>query len=238
VIRVIRVDFASPSAILLAIPRDLWVQIPGLEQHGIIENRIKTAYAYGNHYDVPGGGPSLLAQTLAQNFDLHPDHYVVVNFAAFEEGIDAIGGIDINVLEPLRDSLSGEEYFPAGWHMDGETALRYARMREDITDLDRVERQTQAVMAIRERVLSPQVLPSLPGVVQSMRASILTDLSPSEISMLMCIGERIGPGAIRVMSIDATMVTSVIDPWGHEVLMPDYQAIAELTQAFNAGAAP
>ncbi len=239
VIRIIRVDFVSPSAMLLAIPRDLWVPIPGLEQHGIVENRIKTAYAYGNHYDVPGGGPSLLAQTLAQNFDLHPDHYVVVNFAAFEEGIDAIGGIDINVLEPVRDSLSDAEVFPAGWqHMDGETALRYARMREDVTDLDRVERQTQVIMATRERVLSPQVLPSLPGVVQSMRTSILTDLSASEVSMLMCIGERIGPDAIQVISIDAEMMAPVIDPWGHEVLMPDYQAIAQLTQAFNAGIAP
>jgi LCP family protein required for cell wall assembly len=239
VIRLIRVDFVSPSAMLLAIPRDLWVPIPQLEAQGIVENRIKTAYAYGNRYGVPGGGPGLLARTLAQNFDLHADHYIVVNFAAFEEGIDAIGGIDLDVPEQLGDPLSGASYFPAGWqHMDGPAALRYARIREDITDLSRIERQTQVIMAIRERVLSPSILSSLPGLVQSARASILTDLSPSEISMLTCLAEQIEPDAIQVMNIDATMTTSVIDPWGHEMLIPDYPAIAGLVRAFDAGGAP
>lgn len=239
VIRVIRVDFVTPSAMLLSIPRDLWVPIPGLERYSITENRIKTAYAYGNHYDVPGGGSSLLAQTLAQNFEIHLDHYVIINFGAFEEGIDAIGGIDINVPESLDDPLSTTGYFPVGWqHMDGATALRYARVREDITDLRRIERQSQVIMAIRERVLSPQIWPSLPGLIQSMRPSILTDLSPSEIAMLQCIGEQMEPDAIQTVSVDTTMTTPIVDTWGHEILLPDYDAIAELIQAFSAGNPP
>jgi anionic cell wall polymer biosynthesis LytR-Cps2A-Psr (LCP) family protein len=122
--------------------------------------------------------------------------------------------------------------------MDGEMALQYARIREDISDLERIERQTQVIMAVRERVLAPQVLPALPGLIQSMRASVLTDLSPSEISMLMCIGEQIQPDAIQVMSIDSSMTTPLVDTWGHEVLMPSYDAIDELVQAFIDGDTP
>ena len=78
VIRIARIDFVSHTVVLLAVPRDLWVPIPGLEDHGIVNNRIKTAYTYGQRYGTPGGGPSLLAQTLVLNFGLQVDHYVII----------------------------------------------------------------------------------------------------------------------------------------------------------------
>jgi len=237
VIRVLRIDFVSPSATLLAIPRDLWVRIPGLEDYGIVENRIKTAYAYGNLYGAPGDGPSLLAQTLAEEFDLYVDHYVVVSFAAFEAGIDAIGGIDVDVPQPVASTFQPLPDFPAGLqHMDGKTALEYARIREETTDLYRIDRQTQIVMAIREKAFSPQVLPALPRLVETMRGSVLTDLTPAEISMLVCIGQKIEPDAIQTMKIDSSMVTRTVTALGppccREVLLPDYAAIDKLAQEF------
>jgi LCP family protein required for cell wall assembly len=240
VIRVARIDFVSPAATVLALPRDMWVRIPGLEQYGIIENRLKTAYAYGNSYEVPGGGPSLLMQTMAQNFGVRVDHYAVINFDAFVAGINAIGGIDITIPEPVDGSWQDLPYFEAGdYHMDGETALAYARIREDnTTDLYRIDHQTQVILGIRERVLNPQVLPALPRLIDTMQGSMLTDMSPAQISTLLCIGQHLGPDDIHLTKIDYSMTTREITAWDFEVLLPDYEAITQFVQEFNAGTLP
>ncbi len=233
-IRIVRVDFRTPSVILLSVPRDLWVRIPGLESQGIIENRLKAAYPYGIHYAIPGGGPSLLAQTLALNFGLRVDHYVVANFSAFVAGIDSIGGVDIYVTEPTN----GPTYaLSAGWHhMDGQTALEYARTRENnSSDLYRIDRQTQIILAVRGKIFSPEIIPALPDLISSMQDSMITDMSPSHVSALVCIGQEIEPEHIQIMRIGPEMVEQVTLLHGHEILHPDYGAIAQLVQAFHAG---
>ena len=231
----------TPVALQMSfVSRDLWVQIPGLERHGIIENRIKTAYAYGNLYDVPRDGPSLLALTLAEEFGLYVDHYVIVSFAAFEAGIDAIGGIDVNVPQPVESTFQPLPDFSAGLqHMDGESALAYVRVREETTDLYRIDRQTQVVMAMRDKIFSPQIIPTLPRLVEAMRPSVVTDLSPAQISALVCIGQRIESDTIQTMKIDSSMVTRTSTALGppccREVLLPNYEAIVQLVEEFNGG---
>ena len=227
-IRIMRLDFVSSTATLLAVPRDLWVRIPGLESEGIIENRVKSAYTYGNSFDVPGGGPSLLAQTLADNFGVQADNYIIVNFAAFEEGIDDIGDIDVTVPEALGE-------FGAGWqHMDGGQALVYARLREGESDLGRIERQTDVILAVRERMFSPQVLPEVPQLVLLLRESVWTDMSLSELSTLLCLGRKMDASDLRTVNIDAGMFERET-LLGQEVLTPDYDAIRERVADFNAG---
>jgi len=153
VIRLARVDFAEPSITVIALPRDIWLRIPGLESRGIVEERLRSAYAYGEAYDLPGGGVGLLADTLAYNFDVSLDHYVVSDFSAFIEAVDAIGGVDVEVLQPVAEFAAGRQ------HMDGTTALSYARLREDApdpSDLVRIDRQTQVLLAIQEKLTRPR----------------------------------------------------------------------------------
>ncbi len=237
VIRVARIDFVTPSATVLAIPRDLWVPIPGMDVHGIPANRIKAAFAYGVHYQVPGGGPGLLVDTLAYNFGVVVDRYAVANFNAFAAGIDAVGGIDLYVPEPVGSPDSSDPYFAMGWHhMDGATALQYARLRPgNSSDLYRIDRQTALMLALRDRVFSSEVLPSLPALIRSMQESVLTDLSPAEINMLVCIGRAIDSDHIRTLTIDPTLMTSIIDEYGYERLQPDFEGIRRFVQTFNAG---
>lgn len=232
VIRIARVDFITPSITLLSIPRDLWVRIPGLETYQIVEERVKTTYAYGFAYRVPGGGPNLLAQTLDQNFGLQVDYYAVANFATFKTGIDAIGGIEVDVLEPVGD-------FPAGLqHMDGELALTYVRLRQatsNPSDLNRIERQTRVIMAVRQKMLAPEILPSMSSLITTLQHSALTNMSPAEIYKLLCIGRQIEPDNFQIIGLDSTMLTSQIDAFGHEILIPDRLAITDFVQAFNRG---
>lgn len=240
VIRIVRIDFSTPSVSILTIPRDLWVRIPGLEQYGVIENRVKTAYAYGNTYDLRGGGPSLLVQTLSLNFGVRADHYVIVNFEAFVQGIDALGGIEVTVTRPVDGSWQELPYFaPGDYHMDGATALQYARIRENnTTDLYRIDRQTDLIFAIREKALSPQVVPALPRLAESIRGNVLTDLSPAEIVSLICISQKLEADQIAVWNIDYTMSDSEVSELGFEILIPDFRAINQLVERFNAGQTP
>jgi LCP family protein required for cell wall assembly len=236
-IRILRVDFAYPSITILPIPRDLLVPIPGMAEHGVGSNRIKTAYAYGNRYLGPGGGPSLLAETLLVNFGAQVDHYAVANFDAFREGVDAVGGVDLYFEEAFDVDEDGTVDFPQGLnHLDGEAALRYARARpEDATDLYRIRRQTELIKAIQAKLLSPQIFPSLPRLIRSMSAVVLTDLSPSDVSNLLCIMQRIEPDYIQSISLEKTMYSSEIDQNGYEYLRPDMDAISDYIAAFEAG---
>jgi LCP family protein required for cell wall assembly len=236
-IRIVRIDFVNPSITILPIPRDLLVPIPGMAEHGVGSNRIKTAYAYGNRYLGPGGGPNLLAETLFVNFGTRIDHYAVANFDAFKQSVDAVGGVDLYFEEAFDVDEDGIADFPQGLnHLDGEAALRYARARpEDATDLYRIERQTELIKAIQAKLLSPQIFPSLPRLIRSISALALTDLSPSDISTLLCIAQRVETEHIRSVTLDQSMYSSEIDQNGYEYLRPDTEAIRVYIEDFEEG---
>jgi len=116
VIRVIRIDFVTPKVTVLTLPRDLEVQIPDLipsVQDEIYNAKLNQAYFYGGpgmgFYEGPGGGPGLLARTIAYNYDLYVDHYVAINMVAFEKIVNAIGGVDITLGEPVDCRPEGAE---------------------------------------------------------------------------------------------------------------------------------
>lgn len=236
------VNFADKTANMLSVPRDLWVQLPGITQSP--EGRINTAYTYGELYGAAGGGPGQLKAVFGSTFGLRVDRFVVVSFAAFEQGIDAIGGIDINIPEPIHDSRyplrdgSGTIAidFPAGQvHMDGATALIYARIRHDSSDFRRMRRQQQVLFAIRNRLLSPATLPFLPALAQTLMGAARTDLSLEDLALLGCLGPRIDTGNIRSWVVEGGMVTNTRMDSGAQVLLPNMDAIVPVLEQFNAG---
>ena len=236
------VNFEARTAQLLSVPRDLWVQLPNILQQP--EARINTAYHYGEFYQIPGGGPAELSATLSNTFGLRIDRYVVVNFLAFEQGIDAIGGIDLNIAKPIRDPAYPLRYgsgtmaidFPAGWvHLDGSAALIYARVRHDSTDFQRMRRQQQVLFAIRDKLLSPETLPQLPALAQTLIGSARTDLTLDDIALLGCLAPHISRDAIQAWVIDSTMTSDTRLPDGAQVLLPKMEIILPILQSFNTG---
>ena len=236
------VNFAAKSAQMLSIPRDLWVQLPGLPQ--VPEGRINTAYHYGELYSAPGGGPGELAAVLANTFGLRVDRYATVSFSAFEQGIDAIGGVDINIPEPIHDDAyplrdgSGTIAidFPAGQvHMDGATALIYARTRHDSSDFARMRRQQQVLFAVRNQLLRPQTLLQLPALTQALMGAARTDLSFEDLALLGCLGPQIDVSAIQTWVIDSSMVQDTKLADGAQVLLPVMDAIVPVLEQFNVG---
>ncbi len=236
------VNFAAKTANMLSIPRDLWVPLPGLGQ--VTADRINTAYHYGELFGVPGGGPAALGAVLSSTFGLRVDRYIVVDFDAFIQGIDAIGGVDIHIPKPLHDDAyplrdgSGTIVidFPAGQvHMDGATALIYARIRHDSSDFTRMHRQQQVLFAARDKLLSPAALPQLPALVQVLMGAARTNLSLEDIALLGCLAPQINPQAIRSWVLDGNMVQDTRLPDGADVLMPNMDAIVPVLTQFNVG---
>ena len=101
---VITIDPISKTAGMISIPRDLWVNIPGFGY-----SRINTAYSSGEGSKLPGGGPGLAMKTVEQLLGVPIQYYAQVDFKAFEEAIDAMGGLYICIPETLRVSVIGKD---------------------------------------------------------------------------------------------------------------------------------
>src|SRR5690606_14425982 len=139
--------------------------------------------------------------TLALNFGARIDHYAAVNMRTFVNIVNAVGGIDVYLPEPVdgrtAEDLSSRLVFPAGQlHLMGDRALTLARIRIE-GGFARAENQNRVLCALRDQLASPEVIEDIPALIQSFQDNVQTDLSPEQISQLACIGTRIEPGDIR-----------------------------------------
>lgn len=133
----------GPS-MLLSIPRDSIVEIPGRGS-----SKINSAFAFG--------GPKLLVKTIEQNTGVRVDHYVEIGFGGFVNSVDAVGGIDICPTKRMVDPLANLRIKKGCQEVDGVTALGYARSRHvsQYGDIDRARHQREVVSAIGSEVKSP-----------------------------------------------------------------------------------
>jgi LCP family protein required for cell wall assembly len=174
------IDPLTKTAGMLNVPRDLWVSIPGFEY-----GRINTAYPLGIAYDIPGGGPALAMQTIESLLGVPIDYYAIIDFSAFEQFIDELGGINMTVSTEISVDPIGKANTvvmkPGNYLFDGPTALAYARARHtEGGDFDRAVRQQQVILAIRDRIveLGPaQLAARAPVLYNELSAGIHTNLS-------------------------------------------------------------
>ncbi len=229
------IDPESKSAGLLSIPRDLWVEIPGV---GL--DRINTAYVYGDLNKLPGGGPALAKRTVQYNLGEPIHYYVRVNFTAFQQVVDWIGGIDVLVEREINDPLYPDMNYgydplriPAGrQHMDGALALKYARTRHGSSDFDRMHRQQQVILAIRDKVMNAgmllKLLPRARDMAATLGNSVQTDLTLDQLVRLAQLGGEIDRARIQTATVDETMTSGWTTPQGANVLIPDRAKMAVL----------
>jgi polyisoprenyl-teichoic acid--peptidoglycan teichoic acid transferase len=235
---VVHIDPANKTAALFSVPRDLWVDIPG---YG--EGRVNSAYQHGDSDKdvVPGGGPGLAMATIEHNFGIPIHYYAQVNFTGFEQLIDAMGGLTIDVPRPLIDNEYPlpnygvtRIYIPAGLqHMDGRTALRYARSRHADSDLGRNYRQQQVLLAIREQALDLNLVSRLPELARKIPDAVRTDLSILQVGSLAQLGREIGADSIQTVLLEPPCVNQTVLASGADVLLPDWECIRpKVAQAF------
>jgi LCP family protein required for cell wall assembly len=176
----VSIDPITRQAAMLSIPRDLWVEIPGFGHE-----RINTAYPSGENNRLPGGGPELAMRTVESVVGVPIQYYAVIEFGAFERMIDEIGGIDVLVPERIKISPIGRlsrwlEAKP--YHLDGAEALAYARVRKAAgDDFGRAERQQQVALAVIDRVVGLDMVPTLvtraPALWEELKNGVRTNMT-------------------------------------------------------------
>lgn len=147
--------------------RDLYVQIPG----GYAPNRLNAAYAFG--------GFPLLDLALGQNFGITIDGNVEVDFSRFVEIIDAVGGVDIALTSSeapyvVNTNVAGT------YHLTGEQALTYARLRKIDSDFGRTSRQRNILAAVFDKIKKLNLNDML-AILDTILPSLTTDMSNTEI---------------------------------------------------------
>lgn len=172
---------------MLSLPRDLWVNIPG---YGY--GRINTAYQIGEGVKYPGGGPALAMKTVEAFLGVPVDYYAQIDFFAFEQFVDIIGGVKLDIIETIKvDPINGEikTLKPGVQTLNGSLALAYARTRKtDGADFDRADRTQQVIMAIRSQTLREDVLPTLltkaPQIYNTLSKGVRTNLNLDQVLRL------------------------------------------------------
>jgi len=229
---ILTLDPATKTGGVLSIPRDLWVEIA--DGYGV--ERINAAHVFGERDDYPGGGPALAAKTVEKNLGVRIHYYVRVDFNAFVELVDRIGGIDIYVEEEIHDRTypSHDPADPYGYdplhleagqhHFDGEMALKYARTRHTSGgDFDRARRQQQVLKAVFEKVTRLDMLPTLigqaPQMWRTLQSSMKTDLKFDEIIALARLAIQVDSDDIRFGVIDERYTLPYVTEDGAQVLI-------------------
>lgn len=167
--------------------RDIYVDIPGHDG-----NRLNAAYSFG--------GPELLLATLEQNFDIHVNRYMLVNFQAFANLVDAVGGVDLELTSEeveyingylveynmLTGQPEGTDYMDTSksgmLHINGPQALAYSRNRYLGTDFGRTERQRKVLSAVMAK--APSALLTNPKGLLDVLSNLTTNLTQGECMQL------------------------------------------------------
>lgn len=161
----------TDSMVMLSIPRDTYVNIPG---RGM--DKINHAYAFGD--------ADLSVNTVEQAFDLPVHFYAKVNMEGFQQGVDALGGVTIN---NNQDFSQGGKHFSKGeLHLNGKDALKYIRMRKNDPrgDLGRNERQRNVIYAAMNEAASFSSISKFGDILRIMGDNVQTDLNMDRIQSL------------------------------------------------------
>jgi LCP family protein required for cell wall assembly len=232
----VSLDPVTESATILSIPRDLYVLIPGYGR-----DRINTAFVYGSAGNNPIGGAALAMQTVEYNLGVPVNHYVLVDFSAVINGINSLGGIDVNVPVTINDpTFPNMDYgfdplfIPAGLnHFDGAMALKYARTRHQDSDFGRAARQQQVLLAVRQKAADlgfTGLITQASSLYQQVENGVRTDLSLEQMIRLASAVNGIDSDSIRNEVLDYDYVSSYLTESGAQVLILENDKAAVLIQ--------
>ena len=229
---IVTVDRTNNTVGMLSIPRDLQLEIPGVK-----EDRINTANVYGYSTDYPGGGPALLMRTIEKSFGIPIDYYVMIDFEGFEQIIDTLDGINVNVPRTLHDTMYPDPrpgdphgyktvHFDSGSQvMNGERALEYARSRMSTSDFDRAKRQQLILLAIREKALRLDIISKLPSLLATAGNMVKTDMTLDEMLELAALAPDIDLENLKSVVIEKPMVYGYRTEAGAAVQLPKWDLI-------------
>ncbi len=232
---------------LISFPRDLYARIWCSDE----EKKINFAFAQG--------GLACAKNTVSLISGLYIDHAVSINFSGLVELVDAMGGIDIYLPEPFEESF---QWAKEGWeendywfvkeiegkerwvfhiatgtnHLDGQTVLYYVRSRYSTNDFDRMRRQQQFLMALKEKMLSLNVLANpvkVYNLLDILGNNVRTDMNVSEIGNMIISSSEWEKEKVKKLSFDTSAQGFLYHTFINEeyVLLPVGDNFSKIQQA-------
>ncbi|MFB7747866.1 LCP family protein [Streptomyces sp. NPDC056132] len=144
---------------MVSLPRDSWVTIPSFKgsQSGKAfpspgKNKLNAAFSID--------GPELLVRTIEANTGLHIDHYAEIGFAGFANIVDAVGGVELDIPQDIKDKDSGADFKKGKQTLDGQQALAFVRNRHGYAagDLERTKNQQKFLSALASQTATPTTI--------------------------------------------------------------------------------
>ena len=228
---VLSVGKETKDAVMISIPRDIWVEIPGWGDYLDSAGKINSVYSVGNIQDYPGGGLELAKKVVSKNLGI-PIHYATrIDFGGFRNTINTLEGIEVKVDKTFDDynyPVEGKEnavcsdgsfscrykriHFDAGLQkMDGETALVYVRSRKGTNgegnDFARSARQQKVLVAVRKKALSLSNLlepNKVNNLFKDFGESVETDFSLNLYPAALQLFKGVDTSAIKNLVLDNT----------------------------------
>src|SRR2546425_12581368 len=245
----------SHHTTLVSVPRDLWVKIPaGSGQY----RKINATYEFAsNNGQDPVAGGNAAAQKVALVTGLDVKYWITINFLGFRDLINAIGGVDVyvpdsfNACYPKNDDASVDpswikiQFNKGLQHMNGATAIMYARAREpvevcgmgtsenlaELTDFGRSARQQIIMKAVEEKFKQPSTWPHLYDAMNALQHAVYTNMSLADLGEFVLHMDLNDPHTAKITL--QNVVTDVIESDGSDALSPvnnDWSTITKYIQ--------
>lgn len=220
-----RVDLDAGTVRVLSIPRDLYVEIPGYQAF-----KINDAYNNGLH-STPEldwrNGAALAAQTIQHNFGITVDGVALTDFVVFPQVVDILGGVTVENPRAVGD-------FPAGTlQLDGEEATLFCRLRPD-GDGGRVMRQHLVLVAMLEKLQSPELLPRIPELVRTLSDVVKTTIPPEVQAQLIALIPQLSEEDLAFTNIEP-LLWSGYTAGGAWIYQGDWAVLPGYVQGWLAG---
>lgn len=195
---IVSINRETNTAAMVSLPRDMYIYMPGWTM-----NKINTA--------APFGGISMLKEAILYNFGIPIHYHARVDFNAFQQIIDAVGGVyipvsceltDWRLKEPGLDIFDEDNWelftMEPGIHvMDGDTALWYARSRKSTNDFDRGRRQQQILRALVAQGVNTGLVWEVPELWSTYRETVESDLDIGRILQFAAAAPEIRDNGIQ-----------------------------------------
>lgn len=210
-------DLDKPDVKLLSVPRDTRVEIPGRRGR----EKLNHSHAYG--------GADLTMEVVSNLLDIPLDKYVEVNFKGFEDVIDALGGVEIEVEKRMRNKDEGINLQPGLQRLNGNDALGYVRYRSDGDDITRIGRQQKFMKEMIKETLQLSTVWRLPKLVTEVNECVTTNLSYTEMLGLANAMRKLDASTLDGQTLPGyPQYISNISYW-----IPDHDAIKDLVDLYT-----
>jgi LCP family protein required for cell wall assembly len=243
-IMLISIDTNTHKAFMLSVPRDLYVNIPGFDY-----SKINATYEDGqgekfSGAGYPAGGMGLLEEVVSQKLNVPIDYYALINYTAFRDLVNSVGGITVNIQSPDPRGLydpNTDINLPNGpVNLNGQSALNLARARGDgygsygfpQADFDRTMHQRQMLIAVEQKATSISVLSNpirVGDLFDAVSKNVTTDLKLNDARRLGTLLKPIPTSKIASASLNSAtyngqsnvnLLTSYITDDGEDALVP------------------